>query len=80
MPSVPESAIRVAWAEQKPNAYLERWVTCRYFLVRKFLLFKYSFAFVALPGTPSRIPVENVQSKRAAVRDRGPSLLVAGQD
>jgi len=36
--------------EQKPNAFLDRWVTCRYFFVRKLLLFKYSFAFVALPG------------------------------
>ena len=36
--------------EQQPNAYLDRWVTCRYFFVRKVLLFKYSYAFVALPG------------------------------
>jgi uncharacterized protein (TIGR00730 family) len=36
--------------EQTPNVYLDRWVTCRYFFVRKVLLFKYSFAFVALPG------------------------------
>ena len=36
--------------EQKPNRYLDRWVTCRYFFVRKVLLFKYSYAFVALPG------------------------------
>jgi uncharacterized protein (TIGR00730 family) len=36
--------------EQAPNAYLDRWVTCRYFFVRKVLLFKYSYAFVALPG------------------------------
>jgi hypothetical protein len=36
--------------EQKPNAYLDRSVTCRYFFVRKVLLFKYSYAFVALPG------------------------------
>ena len=36
--------------EQKPNAYLDRWVTCRYFFVRKVLLFKYSYGFVALPG------------------------------
>jgi uncharacterized protein (TIGR00730 family) len=36
--------------EQTPNRYLDRWVTCRYFFVRKVLLFKYSFAFVALPG------------------------------
>ena len=36
--------------EQNPNPYLDRWVTCRYFFVRKVLLFKYSYAFVALPG------------------------------
>lgn len=36
--------------EQEPNPYLDRWVTCHYFFVRKVLLFKYSYAFVALPG------------------------------
>ena len=36
--------------EQEPNPYLDRWVSCRYFFVRKVLLFKYSYAFVALPG------------------------------
>jgi uncharacterized protein (TIGR00730 family) len=36
--------------EQQPNPYLDRSVTCRYFFVRKVLLFKYSYAFVALPG------------------------------
>ena len=36
--------------EQAPNRYLDRWVKCRYFFVRKVLLFKYSYAFVALPG------------------------------
>jgi uncharacterized protein (TIGR00730 family) len=36
--------------EQGPNRYLDRSVTCRYFFVRKVLLFKYSYAFVALPG------------------------------
>jgi uncharacterized protein (TIGR00730 family) len=36
--------------EQAPNAYLDRWVTCYYFFVRKVLLFKYSYAFVVLPG------------------------------
>jgi uncharacterized protein (TIGR00730 family) len=36
--------------EQKPNAYLDRSVTCRHFFVRKVLLLKYSFAFIALPG------------------------------
>jgi len=36
--------------EQRPNPYLDRWVTCRYFFVRKVLLFKYSYAFIGLPG------------------------------
>jgi uncharacterized protein (TIGR00730 family) len=36
--------------EQQPNRYLDRWVCCHYFFVRKVLLFKYSYAFVALPG------------------------------
>jgi uncharacterized protein (TIGR00730 family) len=36
--------------EQKPNPYLDRWVEFRYFFVRKLLLEKYSYAFVAMPG------------------------------
>lgn len=36
--------------EQKPNAYLDRMVEFRYFFVRKLMLVKYSYAFVALPG------------------------------
>jgi len=36
--------------EQAPNRYCDRVVTCRYFFVRKVLLFKYSYAFIALPG------------------------------
>jgi hypothetical protein len=36
--------------EQAPNEYLDRWVTCHYFFVRKVLLFKYSYAFVVCPG------------------------------
>jgi len=36
--------------EQYVNPYLDRSVTCRYFFVRKVILFKYSYAFVALPG------------------------------
>ena len=36
--------------EQFPNKYLDRYVTCHYFFVRKVLLFKYSYAFVVLPG------------------------------
>jgi uncharacterized protein (TIGR00730 family) len=36
--------------EQVPNAYLDRWVEFKYFMVRKFMLAKYSYGFVALPG------------------------------
>ena len=36
--------------EQKPNAYLDVWVTFRHFFVRKVMLVKYSYAFVAMPG------------------------------
>ena len=36
--------------EQKPNPYLDRWVTFRHFYVRKVMLVKYSYAFIALPG------------------------------
>ena len=36
--------------EQQPNAYLDRWVTFPDFFVRKLMLTKYSYAFIALPG------------------------------
>jgi uncharacterized protein (TIGR00730 family) len=36
--------------EQSPNRYLDRWVTFDHFFVRKVLLFKYSYAFVIMPG------------------------------
>jgi uncharacterized protein (TIGR00730 family) len=36
--------------EQGHNEYLDHWVTFDYFFVRKVLLFKYSYAFVAMPG------------------------------
>ncbi len=36
--------------EQKQNPYLDSFVTFEYFFVRKVLLFKYSYAFVVLPG------------------------------
>jgi uncharacterized protein (TIGR00730 family) len=36
--------------EQAINPYLDRWVTIRYFFVRKVLLVKYSYAFVIMPG------------------------------
>jgi uncharacterized protein (TIGR00730 family) len=36
--------------EQKPNPYLDKWVTFRHFYLRKLMLVKYSYAFIALPG------------------------------
>jgi uncharacterized protein (TIGR00730 family) len=36
--------------EQHPNPYLDRWITFRHFFVRKLMLVKYSYAFIALPG------------------------------
>jgi uncharacterized protein (TIGR00730 family) len=36
--------------EQKPNSYLDTWVEFRYFFVRKLMLAKYSYAYVAMPG------------------------------
>jgi len=36
--------------EQKPNPYLHKWIEIPYFFVRKFLLMKYSYAYVVMPG------------------------------
>lgn len=36
--------------EQSHNPFLDRWVTIKYFFVRKVLLVKYSYAFVIMPG------------------------------
>ena len=36
--------------EQKPNPYLDKWVTFNDFSIRKMMLVKYSYAFLALPG------------------------------
>ena len=36
--------------EQKPNPYVDRWIDFHYFFVRKVMLVKYSYAFVAFPG------------------------------
>ena len=36
--------------EQAPNPYLDRFVTIDHFFVRKVMLFKYSYAFVMMPG------------------------------
>jgi uncharacterized protein (TIGR00730 family) len=36
--------------EQQPNRFLDTWMTFRYFFLRKVMLVKYSYGFVALPG------------------------------
>ena len=36
--------------EQDANPHLDLWISCHYFFVRKVLLFKYSYAFVAMAG------------------------------
>jgi len=36
--------------EQKPNPYLDTFITLRHFFIRKVMLVKYSYAFVAMPG------------------------------
>ena len=36
--------------EQKPNRYLDLSITFRHFFVRKVMLVKYSYGFIALPG------------------------------
>ena len=37
-------------SEQRPNPYVDPWIEFRHFFVRKVMLVKYSYAFVALPG------------------------------
>lgn len=36
--------------EQKPNPYLDLFLEFKYFMVRKFMLAKFSYGFIALPG------------------------------
>lgn len=36
--------------EQHPNIYMDKWFECKYFFVRKVLMFKYSSGFVIMPG------------------------------
>lgn len=36
--------------EQRPNPHLDLWLQFKYFMVRKFMLAKYSYGFVAMPG------------------------------
>jgi len=36
--------------EQRPNPYLDRWITFEHFFVRRVMLVKYSYVFFAMPG------------------------------
>jgi uncharacterized protein (TIGR00730 family) len=36
--------------EQKPNKYMQKWITFDYFFLRKAMLLKYSYAFIVMPG------------------------------
>ena len=36
--------------EQKPNRYMQKWITFDYFFLRKAMLLKYSYAFIVMPG------------------------------
>ena len=36
--------------EQKPNKYMNKWLTFDYFFVRKVMMVKYSYAFIIMPG------------------------------
>lgn len=35
---------------EKPNPYLDKWITFKFFFIRKVMLTKYSLAFVVMPG------------------------------
>jgi uncharacterized protein (TIGR00730 family) len=36
--------------EQHPNPYVDKEVTFKYFFIRKFMMFKYSYGFIIMPG------------------------------
>ena len=58
--------------EQRPNAYLDRFVTFRHFFVRKVMLAKYSYAFIGMPGglgTLDEIVEITVLSQTGKIRD-----------
>jgi uncharacterized protein (TIGR00730 family) len=67
--------------EQHPNPYLDRWITFRHFYVRKVMLVKYSYAFVALPGgygTLDEIFETAVLIQTSKIRDF--PLILMGQE
>jgi uncharacterized protein (TIGR00730 family) len=36
--------------EQKPNKYMNKWMTFEHFFIRKVIMVKYSYAFIIMPG------------------------------
>ena len=71
--------------EQEPNAYLDRFIEFRHFFVRKLMLVKYSYAFVALPGGFGTLDelfevatlIQTGKDRELPVRADGPRLLGA---
>jgi hypothetical protein len=55
--------------EQRPNPYLDQWITFRYFFVRKVMLVKYSYAFRNRDADPNR------QDSRVSVGVDGQTVL-----
>ena len=63
--------------EQKPNLYLHKWINIPYFFLRKFLLIKYSYAFVVMPGGLGTLDelFESLTLKQTRVIDNFPVIL-----
>lgn len=60
-------------SEQRPNPYVDPWIEFRHFFVRKVMLVKYSYAFVALPGG-GRDAGRDVRDRDARTDGQGPGL------
>ena len=71
--------------EQAPNPYLDVMVNFRHFFVRKVMLVKYSYAFIALPGGfgtydevfEAATLIQTAQDQALPDRPRRPRLLAA---
>lgn len=72
--------IRLA-REQLPNRYLDQWITFRYFFVRKVMLVKYSYAFVALPGGFGTLDeIFETATLIQTIKIRGFPLVIMGKE
>src|SRR5262249_48884390 len=68
-------------AEQRPNAYLDRWITFRHFFVRKVMLVKYSYAssrYRAASARSTRSSRPRLWCQTGKIRDF-PLVLVGSQ-